>query len=76
MINKIADQTFEKMRVNPGTNYTISWATHRRDPDAPLFVRMGMVGDWRNCFTAEQSASLDEKITQRTAGSGLFIGPP
>ena len=56
--------------------YTISWATHRRDPDAPLFVRMGMVGDWRNCFTAEQSAPLDEKITQRTAGSGLFIGPP
>ena len=34
VIDKIADQmTFEKMRVNPGTNY--GWATHRRDPKSP-----------------------------------------
>lgn len=70
VINKIAHQTtFEKMQVNPGTNY--GWATHRRDPDAPPFMRKGVVGDWRNYFTPEQSAQLDEKITQRTAGSGL-----
>ena len=70
VISKIADQTtFEKMRVNPGTNY--GWATHRRDPDAPPFMRKGMVGDWRNYFTPEQSAQLDEKITQRISGSGL-----
>ena len=70
MIDKIADQTtFEKMRSNPGTNY--GWATHRRDPDAPSFMRKGVVGDWRNYFTPEQSAQLDETIALRTADFGL-----
>ena len=70
VIDKIADQTtFEKMRVNPGTNY--GWATHRRDPTAPSFMRKGVVGDWTNYFTPEQSAQMDEKIALRTAGSGL-----
>ena len=70
MINRIAAQTtFEKMQANPGTNY--GWATHRRDPSAPPFMRKGMVGDWKNYFTAEQSAQLDAKFAERTAGSGL-----
>ena len=57
------------MQVNPGTNY--GWATHRRDPNASSFMRKGIVGDWRNYFTPEQSAQMDEKIALKTAGSGL-----
>ena len=34
------------------------------------------MGYWRDYFIPEQSAQLYEKITQRTAGSGLLTGPP
>lgn len=70
VIDKIADKTtFGKMKADPGTNY--GWATHRRDPNAPPFMRKGVVGDWRNFFTHEQSAQLDEKIVRKTKTTGL-----
>ena len=34
-------------------------------------LRKGVVNDWRNYFTSEQSTQLDEEIALRTAGSGL-----
>ena len=40
-------------------------------PTEEIQIKMGMVYDWRSYFTPEQSAQLDEKISQRTAGSGL-----
>ena len=57
------------MQGNPGANY--AWATHRRDPKAPPFMRKGEVGDWVNYFTPEQLADLDAKISQRLERTGL-----
>ncbi|XP_035693064.1 bile salt sulfotransferase-like isoform X1 [Branchiostoma floridae] len=34
-------------------------------------VRNGMVGDWKNHFSAEESARFDQKYRQRMAGTGL-----
>ncbi|CAH1244934.1 SULT2A1 [Branchiostoma lanceolatum] len=34
-------------------------------------VRKGVVGDWKNHFSAEESAKFDQKYRERMAGSGL-----
>ncbi|XP_066274136.1 sulfotransferase 6B1-like isoform X2 [Branchiostoma lanceolatum] len=34
-------------------------------------VRKGIVGDWKDHYSAEQSAKLDQKYRERMAGSGL-----
>ncbi|XP_066274138.1 amine sulfotransferase-like [Branchiostoma lanceolatum] len=34
-------------------------------------IRKGIVGDWKNHYSAEQSAKLDQKYRERMAGSGL-----
>eukprot|EP00058_Branchiostoma_floridae_P018005 XP_002603494.1 hypothetical protein BRAFLDRAFT_220182 [Branchiostoma floridae] len=34
-------------------------------------VRKGMVGDWKNHFSAEESARFDQKYRERMAGTGL-----
>ncbi|XP_078614171.1 amine sulfotransferase-like [Branchiostoma floridae x Branchiostoma japonicum] len=34
-------------------------------------VRNGMVGDWKNHFSAEESARFDQKYRERMAGTGL-----
>ncbi|XP_078614172.1 sulfotransferase 6B1-like [Branchiostoma floridae x Branchiostoma japonicum] len=36
-------------------------------------VRNGMVGDWRNHFSAEESAMFDQKYRERMAGTGLVF---
>ena len=70
VIDSVAKQTtFKAMQGNPGANY--AWATHRRDPTAPPFMRKGEVGDWMNYFTPGQLAQLDVKISQRLKGTGL-----
>jgi hypothetical protein len=46
------------------------WSS-RRPPDMPAFVRKGVVGDWRNHFTAEQARRLAAKFRVRTAGTGI-----
>jgi hypothetical protein len=46
------------------------WSSER--PAAmPAFVRKGVVGDWRNHFSAEQARRLGAKFRARTAGSSL-----
>ncbi|XP_035658755.1 sulfotransferase family cytosolic 1B member 1-like [Branchiostoma floridae] len=34
-------------------------------------VRKGIVGDWKNHFSAEESARFDQKYRERMAGTGL-----
>ncbi|GBN37481.1 Sulfotransferase 1 family member D1 [Araneus ventricosus] len=34
-------------------------------------VRKGIVGDWRNHFSKEQSERMDQKFTERTKGTGI-----
>ncbi|XP_078614176.1 amine sulfotransferase-like [Branchiostoma floridae x Branchiostoma japonicum] len=36
-------------------------------------VRKGMVGDWKNHFSAEESARFDQKYRERMAGTGLEL---
>ena len=57
------------MQANPEANY--SWIPHRRNLNALPFMRKGVVGDWVNYFSEEQSAEFDAKYAQRMNGSGL-----
>ncbi|XP_055935691.1 sulfotransferase 1 family member D1-like [Argiope bruennichi] len=40
-------------------------------PEASNFVRKGIVGDWRNHFSEEQSKRMDQKFAERTKGTEL-----
>ena len=35
------------------------------------FIRKGIVGDWRNYFSEEQSKRLDEKFAEKTKGTEI-----
>ena len=64
MLNKIAEQcTFSAMKKNDALNKFKVFGKE--------FLRKGVVGDWRNHFTAEQSAKMDALVAEKTAGTGL-----
>jgi hypothetical protein len=42
-----------------------------RPAEMPAFVRKGVVGDWRNYFSAEQTRRLAQKLRARTAGTTI-----
>ena len=66
MLNKIAEQcTFTAMKKNNAVNKTSIKVFDKE------FLRKGVVGDWRNHFTAEQSAKMDALVAEKTAGTGL-----
>ena len=46
------------------------WSSER-PANMPAFVRKGVVGDWRNQFTAEQARRLAAKFRACAAGTGL-----
>jgi len=56
---------FEQMRRDQGR-----WSS-ARPADMPAFVRKGVVGDWRNYFSAEQARRLAAKLRARAAGTGV-----
>jgi hypothetical protein len=56
---------FEQMRRDQGR-----WSS-ARPADMPAFVRKGVVGDWRNQFSAEQAGRLAAKLRARAAGTGV-----
>ena len=59
--------SFTSMKANPKSNF--SWM--KRNPGEQPFLRKGVVGDWKNHFSAEQSAQLDEVYQSRMKGTGL-----
>ena len=66
MVNKIAEQcTFTAMKKNDAVNKSgiVAFETS--------FLRKGVVGDWKNYLTAEQSARIDALVAEKTAGTGL-----
>lgn len=71
-IRKIAEQTtFEAMQQNPATNRAdINTKVYRREGSTPVLCKWE-VGDWKNHFTTEQSARMDEECAKRFTGSGL-----
>ena len=70
ILEEIAKQsTFESMKANASTNF--SWRSDRYRVGETQFMRKGEVGDWRNHFTAEQTAEFDVQYAERMKGSGL-----
>ena len=64
VLSQIASQTkFEAMKKNPAAN--MHWVDKFRDDKTDSFIRKGIIGDWKNHFTKEQSAKMDEMIAKK-----------
>lgn len=71
-ISKIVDLvSFEKMKADDTTNY--SWNTTSDKDTAPIFLRKGVIGDWKNFLTPEQSARMDAICEERLKDTGLQL---
>ncbi len=70
---KIADLcSIEKMRKDDTAN--MSWIKEFCNEDgAPTFVRKGLVGDWKNYFSPEQSAKMDALYAEKLKGTGFEL---
>ena len=70
IIEEIAKRSsFASMKSNPAANH--SWSAQHRNPEEPAFLRKGVVGDWKNHFTAEQLAEFDAVYAERMKHTGL-----
>ena len=69
-ISAIADlASFEKMKKDDTVNY--SWdEAHIRDGE-PMFLRKGILGDWKTLLSEEQSAQMDAICDERLKDTGL-----
>jgi sulfotransferase len=66
----IADYaSFESMSVNPFTNRE---GNPMMDFSIARFLRKGVVGDWRNHFTAEQDVRFKAVWEQKMGGTALY----
>src|SRR5215831_16505701 len=66
----IADYTsFANMSVNPFTNRA---GNPMMDFSIARFLRKGVVGDWKNYFTAEQDARFKAVWKQKMSGTALY----
>ena len=64
VVSQIVHQTkFEAMKSNPAAN--MHWLDKFRDDKTDSFIRKGVIGDWKNHFTKEQSARMDEMIAKK-----------
>nr|XP_056718872.1 sulfotransferase 2B1-like [Euleptes europaea] len=62
--------SFASMRENTMANYTL--VPHEvMDPSKGQFMRKGIVGDWRNHFSPQQSALFDKVYQQEMGDCGL-----
>ena len=72
VIDKIViDTSFDKMKSNKFANTDYMAATAFSEGSGHL--RKGIIGDWRNVFTSEQSAMMDALVKEKFAGSGLVF---
>ncbi len=73
VIAKIAElSSFESMKEDTTSNY--SWMKRYDDKSGkPMFMRKGVVGDWKNVLTDEQSAEMDALCAQRLKGTDLVF---
>ena len=66
----IADYaSFESMSANPFTNRE---GNPMMDFSIARFLRKGVVGDWKNHFTAEQDARFQAVWEQKMGGTTLY----
>lgn len=71
-ISKIVDLTsFKKMKADNTANF--SWDKASIKDGEPTFLRKGIVGDWKNILTPEQSAQMDATWEEKQKGTGLIL---
>ena len=71
-ISKIADlASFKAMKADNTTNF--SWDKAFDKDGEPMFIRKGVVGDWKNFLSPEQSAQMDATCEKRLKGTGLSL---
>ena len=72
VIDKIVkESTIDRMKANPNTNFSWLPTTMFTFKEVNPFLRKGIVGDWKNHFTAEQSAKFDAVYQEKMKGTGL-----
>ena len=72
VVAKIADLTsFKNMKEDDTVNY--SWSIFHQKEGAAKFLRKGIVGDWKNFLTAEQSAEIDSICAERLKDTGFIF---
>ncbi|KAH7942075.1 hypothetical protein HPB49_020234 [Dermacentor silvarum] len=75
--NKPMDMAKLMLKAAPDKSETFAMVKSMTDIKEEMhegsgFVRKGIVGDWRNYFTAEQVQRTKEWITKKTQGSGVM----
>ena len=60
--------SFKSMKENPGTNLS-NWKWE--DASVVKLQRKGIVGDWKNLLTEDQSSYFDRRYKEEIGGSGL-----
>ena len=75
MIDKITRQsTFDSMKDDPlATVDSLPSIQKAISSNATPFIRKGVIGDWKNHFSDEQSAKFDAEYTKRMSGTGLVF---
>lgn len=63
----IAESSFERMRQDQ-----LRWASPR-PAEMPAFVRKGIVGDWKNHFSADQLRRLLRRVERELRGTELLV---
>ena len=62
---------FEDMKKEDRVNN--SWDKNYDKDGEPTFLRKGVVGDWKNFFTPEQSRQMDIQCAEKLKGTGLQL---
>ena len=71
VIDKIViDTSFNKMKDNKAVNKDYGKEVLLGEGQ---FMRKGVIGDWRNVFTPEQSATMDTLVEEKFTGTGLVF---
>ena len=61
--------TFDSMKKEEKVNQ--SWSKNYDKDGEPVFLRKGVVGDWKNFFTPEESREMDIRSAEKLEGTGL-----
>lgn len=72
VVDKIVNKaTFDTMKKDPNANH--SWTAKLRLPGKEPFMRRGVVGDWRNWLTDDQSHRVDQLYVNQLLSAGLKL---
>lgn len=73
-IKTIAEATtFDKMKANPGAAKKLTFDAAFNKDGSSSFLRKGVIGDWKNHLSEEQSAKIDALVEKVLAGTGLVF---